>query len=490
LEDLKRKTVRGGVVKSAAQIGVFVLRIGSIAVLARLLEPADFGLVGMVTAITGVLLLFKDAGLSLPTIQRPVVTQGDLSTLFWVNVAFGAVLMLLVMATAPLLAHLYGEPRLVGITIVVAPSFLIAGLGVQHAAMLARNMRFAECAILDVSAIFMSVVVAILMAWAGFGYWSLTALAIVQTLVHTCGAVAYHRWMPGRPHRDPKVLSMMKDGALVSLNTVVSYAAFNIDKVLIGKRWGAEPLGVYGRAYQLVNIPSDNLGGAIGTVVISAMSRLQHDRQQFKQYFLSAFTLFMSLVVPSAVACALLPEELVYLLLGSKWHEAADVVRYLSPSMVASALINAPTWMLFASGQIRRSMVLGLTVTPLLIAGYLVGLPYGIRGVSMACSAAMLVFCIPYLSWALRATPVTLRELLVAASRPMVSGAAAAAAVVAFEWLVGDMLHPIVKLLLAGALLLGVFSLMLLFVFGQKEQFVAMFRNTLRKRAADTPAET
>ena len=112
MQDLKSKTIRGGVARLCAQGASFLLRVGSLMVLARLLGPKDFGLVGMVTAFTGVLTLFRDFGLSSAAIQRATVTDEQISTLFWINLVFGALLALLTLAMAPVIAAFYHEPRL------------------------------------------------------------------------------------------------------------------------------------------------------------------------------------------------------------------------------------------------------------------------------------------------------------------------------------------------------------------------------------------
>src|SRR5713101_205535 len=117
MKDLKEKTLRGGLVRMCAQAATFLLRFGSLMMLARLLGPKDFGLVGMVTAFTGVLFLFRDFGLSSAAIQRTIVTEEQISTLFWINILVGMLLTLLSMAIAPVIAAFYHEPRLLWVTI-------------------------------------------------------------------------------------------------------------------------------------------------------------------------------------------------------------------------------------------------------------------------------------------------------------------------------------------------------------------------------------
>jgi len=172
MEDLKERTIRGGFAKVCAQAVTFLLRVGSLMVLARLLEPQDFGLVGMVTALTGVLNLFRDFGLSAATVQRVSVTEEQISTLFWINVLVGVILGLLAVASAPVVVVFYHEPRLLGVTVVLATGFLFNAAGIQHSAILQRHMRFTAMAMIDIIALIVSVAVGIGMAIGGYGYWA------------------------------------------------------------------------------------------------------------------------------------------------------------------------------------------------------------------------------------------------------------------------------------------------------------------------------
>ena len=173
MENLKERTIRGGAAKFVAQAVTFSLRIGSLVVLSRLLEPKDFGLVGMVTAIVGVLSTFRDFGLSAATVQRERVSEEQVSTLFWVNLAVGAILTILALGAGPLIANFYHEPRLLAVNAVLSTSFLINAAGVQHSAQLQRQMRFTSLATIEIIALMVSTSVGIAMAASGYGYWAL-----------------------------------------------------------------------------------------------------------------------------------------------------------------------------------------------------------------------------------------------------------------------------------------------------------------------------
>jgi PST family polysaccharide transporter len=152
-------------------------------VLARLLVPKDFGLVGMVTAFIGFLGLFKDAGLSMATVQRGSVTHAQTSTLFWINVGLGFLLAGLGALAAPLLAWFYSEPRLLWVTIALGSGFVFNGAGAQHRAILQRSMRFVAIAVIDAVSLVVSLAVAIGMALAGRGYWALVMSNVIPPAV-------------------------------------------------------------------------------------------------------------------------------------------------------------------------------------------------------------------------------------------------------------------------------------------------------------------
>ena len=151
--DLRGQAVRGGAITGAAQIVKFCLNIGSTVMLARLLTPADYGLFAIVTGVTGIIEVFKDGGLSMATIQRDRISGEQQTTLFWLNVALGGGLMLLTLGLTPLITHLYYEPRLAGIMASLAATFLIGGIGVQHQALLRRQLRFGTAAAIDIASI-------------------------------------------------------------------------------------------------------------------------------------------------------------------------------------------------------------------------------------------------------------------------------------------------------------------------------------------------
>jgi O-antigen/teichoic acid export membrane protein len=476
MQDLKARTIRGGVARLLAQGAGFVLRVGSVMVLARLLSPKDFGLVGMVTAFTGVLMLLRDFGLSAAAVQRKTVTEEQISTLFWINILLGVLFGLVALAMAPAIAAFYHEPELFAVTAVLAAGFLFNAAGTQHSALLARQMRFTTLAVISIVSGAVGTAIAICGAEAGYGYWALVAMTVASPLVATVGVWLATGWVPGMPHRRAGIRSMMHFGGALTFTGIVVYIGYNAEKVLIGRFWGADAIGLYGRAYQLVNIPTDNLNSSVGEVAFSALSRLQDDPLRLKNYFLKGFSVVLGLTLPITIGCMLFADDIVFVLLGPKWTEAAAIVRLLAPTVAIFAIINPLGWMMFSVGFVARGVKAAPVLATIVISGCVIGLPHGPKGVAFAYSAVLTLWLIPHILWSVHGTPISLRDVLVTVSRPMVSGIVAGAFAFGVRLICGPFVSPLPRLMLESCVLLLAFFGALLFVAGQKSLYLDLLR--------------
>src|SRR3954454_4995975 len=240
--ELGKRSARGGAVTFAAQACKFGLSMSSAIVLARVLTPQDYGLIGMVAILVGFLGMFQYLGLSTATIQWSDLNHQQVSALFWMNMALSAAIMLVTIAAAPLAAWFYKDPRLIGITVGYAVSILITGLYIQHEAILIRQMRFAITAVIEVSAMAIGLGAAIVAAIYGARYWALVINQIVLATVSVVGMWAACRWRPSLPRPGAGVRSMLTFGSNIAGFSVMQYFARNADNALIGKFWGAYEL--------------------------------------------------------------------------------------------------------------------------------------------------------------------------------------------------------------------------------------------------------
>jgi PST family polysaccharide transporter len=485
VKDLKQSVLRGGFAKSLSQVASSGIRIGSLVIMARLLEPGEFGLVAMVGAVTGVFNLLRDAGLSMATIQRATITDEQISTLFWINALLGVILTLACVAIAPFLVAFYHEPRLFWVTVALGAGFLFNSVGVQHSALLQRQMRFGSIAVIETVSLLVSTVAGIVMASTGFGYWALVGMALIVPAGNSVGVWLATAWVPGRPRRGVGVLSMMRFGGTVTLNMLVVYVAYNLDKVLLGRVRGADVLGIYGRAYQLVSIPTENFNGAVGSVAFSALSRLQHDPVRFRSYFLKGYSLVLAVTVPVTIACAVLANDIVLVALGPKWAAVAPLLRLLAPTILVFSVINPLSWLMLSNNLAGRSLRIALVIAPLVIAAYLVGLPRGASGVAFWFSAMMVLLAVPVSLWCVQGTVVAPRDLLEVASRPFLSGIAALMASFLAGPFIAQLPSPVLRLVTGGGLLVILYGWVLLYVMGQKGFYLDLFQRLTSRSSSD-----
>ena len=481
--EFKRRSVRGGTAIVVGRGSAAVLQLGTTLVLARLLSPTDYGLQAMVLTLVNLCSLFQDAGLSSATVQRPTVTNDQISTIFWINVALGAFLTAAVASASPLLVSFYKDPRLLWITVASASIFFSNSLAIQHRSMLNRAMRYTANAKIEITGAVVGSMVAIVMAALGFGYWALICQNITLSVVQTIAAWLAMRWIPGKPRWTSEIRSMLRYGGTVTLNGFVVYISYNVEKILLGRYWGAAPLGLYGRAYQLSNLPVQQTTDSFTAVAFPTLSRLQGDPPRLVRAYLKAHSLVVSITVPAVIACALFANEIVRILLGTKWGGAVPIVRLLAPAMLVFALMNPMSWLLRATGLVDRSLKIAVFIAPVMVLAVLAGLRYGPNGVAIGYSTAMVVLFIPLIAWAKHGTGVSNRDYWDAIKRPLIAGFIAGAAGWCSQYALRNSLPPFPLFLVAISVMGLVYLGILLFVMGQRAEYTELLTHLFARKS-------
>lgn len=468
MRDLKQRVVFASLARLTGQAMSMLINIGTLLILARILEPKDFGLVAMVTAITGAFQLIASGGLGSAAIREVEISAAQLSTLFWVNIGVGVLIAILCLMAGPLLVKYYGEPRLLGVSVALAVGFVITALGVQHATLLHRELNYSIMTKFDVAAQFGGALTGIALALGGAGYWALVAMTLMSASISTVSVWSYTRWVPDRPRWHAGSGTLLKFGGTLTLNTLAMYFAYNMDKVIVGRYLGAEALGLYGRAYQLINYGNTALYAAVAPVAFSALARLQTDRPRFKASFLKGYTLINSLTMPATVFCALHATDLVVVVLGSRWIAAAEVFRLLAPTVLVYGMINPLSWVLLSIGLQNRSLLIALVIAPIIILSYFVGFPHGITGIALAYAIAIGALAVPIIIWSIHGTGIGLREILSILARPACSSAVAGMVAVSVLYVAPANIAPIVRIVLGGVSMLATYALMLVLILGER----------------------
>jgi O-antigen/teichoic acid export membrane protein len=480
VDELKHKSVRGGLVTVGTQGAKLVLQSATLILLARLLSVEDFGVQGMAAVLTGFLGVFMDAGLSTATIQRLDVTKAQVSTLFWINVVAGVVLATFSAALAPALVAFYHEPRLFWIAVVSGLAFVFSGLAAQHQALILREMRFLTSAKIELLSLATGSVAAVVMALLGFHYWALVSMPIIVSLANVAGVWLANPWLPGLPHRQSGVLPMLRFGWLATCSNLLVFLAWNTDNMLVGRYWGADGLGLYGRAYTLATLPVNQLTTASSVVAFSALSRIQNDADRFAKSFLRGYSLLLSITMPVIICCALFSEEIVHVLLGPKWTEVGPILRLLTPAGLVFALANPFSWLVVSTGRMGRSLGMGMTTTPVVIVGIILGLSHGPKGVALGYSSAMMLIILPIMAWSKLGTRVTWEDLWRTTKPLLLSSLSAGAIGLIVKIALNGAITPILHLLLGVGLVFGVYAWALLIAMGQKNLYIDLWAHAFR----------
>ena len=421
---LKTRALRGGAITMATQATNLVLTLGSTAILARLLTPNDYGLIAMITVVVGFMAVFKDFGLSMATIQRAEITQSQVSTLFWLNAALGLFLMLLAVSLAPGLAWFYEEPRLVSLTVFLSTTFLISGLGVQHQALLRRQMQYVSLAAIEITGLVIGVALAIVAALRGAQYWALAIMTVTTAAVSTMGFWLLCRWRPSLPDRRANIGSMVAFGRDLAGFNVLNYIARNVDQVLIGRVWGGGELGSYERASRLLQMPIKVISTPISHVAIPVLCRLQQNPQRYREYYLKALYPLAFVIMPGMAFITVMASDLIYVLMGDQWGQAGAIFAVLGVLGLLFPVSNTLGWHYIASGETNRMLRWGLIDGAVVVSAVVLGVPYGALGVAAAFTAARIVLFLPGIWYATRTVPVEVSDILRTITTPLLGSIA------------------------------------------------------------------
>ena len=364
-------------------------------VMARLLTPADYGLVAMVVPITGLVALFKDLGLVAATIQKDDINEDQVSMAFWLNLVVAVGLTVVCVAIAPLVARFYSEPRTAWITMAVAGTFVLSGLASQPQALLARQMRFGTVAMIDLLTTLTRAVTGVVTAWLGWSYWSLVAMTVSAVLFNTVAVWWAEDWRPKRPRAAAGMRAIVGFGGCLTASRLCWFVSGNADKLLIGWRLGAVSLGLYNRGFQLLLTPVEQIYAPVSSVMMSALSRVANQPDRYRKAVRELSELTMLAVTPLTAILLVLAPEAVHVLLGPAWLDAVPVFRGLAMAAIGLPVNYLCGIVLQSSGRTDVLMRWAFVAMVISILSILVGLSGGVVGVAYAWAGGVLLLRTP-----------------------------------------------------------------------------------------------
>jgi len=419
---LRESAISGAKWSAASQFGRQGIQFVTLVILARLLAPEDFGLVGMTIVVIGFLALFKDLGTSAAVIQRQDLSEELLSSVFWLNVFFGLVIMALLYAASPLAAAFYQEPRIIPILQVLSATFFISGLSILHQALLQREMAFNHLAKVDLGATLAGAIVGVGAALSGWGVWSLVFQSLAVALVTTVLLWVFSAWRPRLVFRWNNLRSV----ARYSLNLLgfnfFNYLARNADHLLIGRFLGAQALGYYILAYRIMLYPLQNISYVLGRVMFPAFSRLQKQLERFRRAYLRVAASIALVTFPLMMGLMALVAPFVLAILGEQWEPVIILLIILAPVGLTQSIGSTVGTIYQAMGRTDWMFRWGAATGILRVIAFVIGLKWGVVGVATA--YAIITFVLLYPSYAIpfRLIQLPVRKLAGVLWRPLVSG--------------------------------------------------------------------
>jgi PST family polysaccharide transporter len=401
------------------------LQVLVVAVLARLLTPADFGVVAVALVMTGFVGIFGELGLVPALIQRERLETAHIRTAFTGSLALALVIGLALWILSPSLARFFAMPALAPMIAVLGFSLTIKAWGSVPSALLQRAMRFRAMSLANVVAYLAGFgVVGVVMAVTGFGAWSLVGAHVVQTFVH---ALTVHVSQPVS-HRLGVERHALRDllayGGGVSFARLANYLATRGDNMVVGHTLGPTALGLYGPAYHLMALPADLFQRIVQTVLFPAVSRLQTAPERLTAAYRRGLAVTGLTVLPATALAILLAPEVVDTLLGPRWHGVTAPLQILAAGMFFRVGYKISVVFAKATGAVRQFALRQIPYPLMVLVLAWVGTRWGISGVAAGVVAALGVHYLLLTTLGLRIAHLTVRDYLLAHRSALVLGGA------------------------------------------------------------------
>jgi PST family polysaccharide transporter len=438
MSDLRGHTLKGLKWNGAAHFACQTLHFAISVVVARALSPGEFGLMGMVAVFSGLAGLFVGLGLGAALVQRPVLEERHLSTIFWVNIACGAALTAGFASASSAIARFYGEPLLRELTLAVAFNFIIGSFSIVQRNLLIRAMDFRSLFIIETTAVACAGAVAAGGALSGWGVWSLGAQSLVFTAVSAIMLWRLSDWQPSWRVDGGSLRELWGFSSNLLGFNLLNFSNRNLDNLLIGRFIGPNALGVYARAYGLMLLPLDQVSGVLTRVMFPVLSVLQRDPSSVKRIYLRAMRAIALISFPLMLGLMVVAEPMILTVYGEKWRAVVPLIKILCLTGLSQSLGTTVGWIFNSQGRTDLQLRWGVCAFFVRSLAFVLGLNWGVLGVTVAYVASDAVLFYP--SWAIPGRLIGLRvgEIVGNVAKTFLCAATMAVAV----WLQGQFLPP------------------------------------------------
>lgn len=464
-------------------------QIASVTLLARLLSPSDYGLLAIAMIFTNFANLFRDFGTGSALIQKETLTEGIKNSVFWLNMALGLFICVVLMGASPLVARFYTSPSLVPVLCLLALSFPVSCSSIVHQSLLERASQFKRIAAVESVAVVVALLAAVAAALGGWGVYALVVQALVAAAVQGAMLWAMSDWRPALRPRWDGLGEISRYSGNVSAFQFVNYFARNADSLIIGKVLGSAVLGLYSVAYRLMLFPVQNMSHVVARAVFPLMAQAHQQGGNLADVYLRSLSVITFGTAPVMAALFFFRDPTVAVVFGAKWTGAEALLAWLAPTGFIQSVLSTSGSAFLATGHAGLMLRYGVIGSVLQVAAFAGGIHFGLMGLVQAYLVATLLNLLLTMWAVLRLVKADLSQLLRGVGVQVLAAVAAGALVWGGDrWIFGSTLpagHAGLWRLAAQYALFAALYLGLMAVLApQKMASVkAMFRNKLSRAA-------
>lgn len=414
-KDLGRKAGRGSAIVLGFAALRFALQIIGTFILARLVSPAEHGLIALVMPAIAIILTLSEFGLADALVQLEKVTHRTASALLWMNVFLGLSLVIIVAVFAEGVAHFYNEPRVYALLLAILPTVVFASICGQYIAIFRRKMWIRKLELIQFAAAVAALSTAILFASLGYSYWALALQIVLQPVYSLVPLVFLSGWLPSRPSLQAirEARRPLKFGGLLAISRVATQMTQNAVLVLVGRFFSVTDAGIYYRAWNLANLPPQKTVSPLAGVFLPALSRAASDAQVFREFFVRATVRLGVMTTAIGVIICSSGDLLVTILLGPEWAQGGPLVSWFGVLSLQAGIMFPCHWALVAMGRAKAIFYYRLFIAVITIVVLFIGATWPLADLVGLYMSSILVVHLPVLAMlVVRYTPVSVGELL------------------------------------------------------------------------------
>lgn len=493
MTELARKTASGASLNLIVTVTRTVTQFAIVLpILARLLPPEKFGLVGMAMTLVAFLTMFNDLGISAALVRADHPNDRFWTSAFWTNTAMGASFTLVAFLTAPALAAFFQEPVVEPLARTLSIVLLMHCIFLVPMAWLQRNFRFGTIAAIDLCSILLSAIVAIWAAMSGYGVWALVFQQLTIYGVKMAGGLAVQRAPLLAGYDFGEIARVLGFSLKLTGANFITFVNRNTDKVLIGRILGAEALGFYGRAYQIMLVPVHSLAVGVNFALYPATSSIKSDMARLGRLYLRVISVLGAVIVPMMTGLAIVATPFVAFVFGPNWAPVRDVLVYLCFAGIIQSMIATTNVIWTTLGQSGVLLRWSLIRMVAFVAAFIIGVRMGsIEALAAAYLIPNIVLFGPYLHGTLKRIGLGWGHFAGALGPPLISTVVMSAALWAIQVLVPTLAdwpaHLQLAVLVPGGMIAYGLAMLVLF-HGYVREMLREARQLVLKQAPE-PAE-